>query len=282
MATERITDLGVKKLTKNPGTHRVAPGLYLRVRDTGASFWVLRYTIGGKAREMGLGSYPATSLAEASAKAAALRLEIKRDGTDPLARKQTERARAVTFRQVAEELIAAKRPGWKSPKHAAQWAATLATYAYPVLGDLPVDDITTEHVLEVLRPIWVEKHETATRLRQRIEAVLDAARARGYRTGDNPARWRGHLDQLLAAIPKKRRVQHHAALPWRELPPFVAELRTHPAISARALEFTIMTAARTGEVIGARWSEFDLDGALWVIPAQRMKAQREHRVPLSR
>jgi integrase len=283
MATKAITDLQVKALTKKPGKHRIAPGLYLRVRDTGAAFWVLIYTIGGKSREAGLGRYPDVSLLEATSRAAEMRLQIKRDGIDPLERKAAPPAPAVvTFRQVAADVIKAKRPGWRNPKHAQQWENTLASYAFPIIGDMDVATIDTEHVLAVLQPIWTSKHETATRLRQRIEAVLDAAAARKLRSRENPARWRGHLDSLLSAISKADRVRHHPALPWRELPAFMAQLRGNGSSSALALQFTILTACRTGEVLGAQWQEVDLEQAVWVIPAARMKAKREHRVPLPR
>jgi integrase len=285
MATKTTTDLQIRALLKKPGMHRVAPGLYLRVRDTGAAFWALRYTADGKSREAGMGSYPAVSLMEATTKAAAMRLALKRDGIDPLQAKQAEQAKAsgaTNFKAIAADLINAKRPGWKNLKHAGQWEATLKNFAYPTIGDLDVSAIDTEHVLAVLRPIWTEKHETATRLRQRIEAVLDAASARKLRSGENPARWKGHLDKLLTAIPKVRRVKHHKALPWQELPPFMAELRLRQSVSASALQLTILTAVRTSDATGALWHELDLDAALWIIPAGRMKATREHRVALSR
>ena len=277
------TDLQVKALSRKPGMHRVAPGLYLRVRESGAAFWALRYAVGGKAREMGLGSYPTVSLMEAGAKASELRLAMKRDGIDPLQAKlvQESRKAGTAFKDVAGDLIDAKRPGWKNVKHAGQWIATLETYAYPIIGDLDVATIDTEHILSVLKPIWTDKHETATRLRQRIEMVMDAATARKLRSGENPARWKGHLDKLLTTISKRMRTRHHPALPWQDLPAFVAELRQRGNISASALQFTIMTACRTGEVLGAQWPEFDLERALWTIPARRMKAQREHRVALS-
>lgn len=284
MATKATTDLQIKALAKKPGMHRVAPGLYLRVRDTGSAFWALRYTVGGKSREAGLGSYPAVSLMEATTTAGGLRLALKRDGIDPLTAKQTEQEKAngaATFKAIAADLIDAKRPGWKNLKHAGQWEATLKTFAYPTIGDLDVSAIDTEHVLAILKPIWTGKHETATRVRQRIEAVLDAASARKLRSGENPARWKGHLDKLLTAIPKVRRVKHHKAMPWQELPAFMAELRQRQSASASALQLTILTAVRTSDTTGALWHEFDLDAALWIIPAARMKAIREHRVALS-
>ena len=182
---------------------------------------------------------------------------------------------------MARTVIEAKRAGWQNAKHAAQWENTLATYAFPIIGARDVADIDTAAVLEVLTPIWKGKHETATRLRQRIEIVLNAAKVRGLRDGANPAAWKGHLDNLLAAIPKKARTRHHPAMRWADLPAFMVELRANDCTSARALEFTILTACRTGEVIGARWPEIDLDGATWTIPKERMKAKVEHRVALS-
>ena len=278
-----LTDREVKSLLKRPGMHRVAPGLYLRVTDSKRAYWMLRYTSAGKTREMSLGGYESLTLLEATAKASAQRLALKKEGIDPLAAKRLEKQRekGTTFKDVATDLIEAKRPAWKNTKHAAQWSATLETYAYPTLGSLDVADIDTEHVLKVLQPIWTAKHETATRLRQRMEAVMDAATARKLRDGANPARWKGHLDKLLSAIPKAMRVSHHPALPWADLPAFMSKLRGKDTISARALEFTILTACRTGEVTGAKWAEFDLDSSLWIIPGARMKAKREHRVALS-
>ncbi|MFL9907343.1 tyrosine-type recombinase/integrase [Paraburkholderia sp. RL17-337-BIB-A] len=283
LALRNLTDREIRSIKSKPGMHRVASGLYLRVTDTGAAFWMLRYSSAGKAKEMSLGRYADHSLAEAAAKATALRLTLKRDGVDPLTekRQQAQRARGTTFKDVAADLIKSKRDGWKNAKHAAQWSATLETYAYPKIGERDVATITTEDVLEVLKPVWSVKHETATRLRQRIEAVLTAAKVRNLRSGENPAAWRGHLQALLPAIPKTQRVKHHPALPWKDLPAFVSELRARDNISATALAFTILTACRTGEVLGARWGEIDLDAALWTIPAPRMKSKRPHRVALS-
>ena len=177
--------------------------------------------------------------------------------------------------------IAANKAGWRNAKHRAQWGSTLATYAYPHMGDLPLADVETEHVLAALQPIWITKPETAARVRGRIEAVLDYAKATGLRTGDNPARWRGHLSNTLPARGKVAPVQHHAALPWQDVGTFMAALQRQPGMGARALEFTILTAARSGEALGARWSEIDMDAALWTISGGRMKAKREHRVPLT-
>lgn len=279
-----FNDQQVRALLKKPGKHRIDRNLYLRVTPSGAGFWTFIYRApDGRDREAGLGRYPDTSLLEAKTKAGTMRLLLKRDRIDPLEHMRLERARANgadAFRRVAGELIASKRAGWKSVKHAGQWEATLSTYANPLIGNMSVAAITTDHVLAVLRPIWESKHETAGRLRQRIEAVLDAAIARGLRDGMNPARWKGHLDKLLPAISKRARVKHHAALPWKDAPSFMAELRARGSISARALEFCILTACRTGEVIGARWEEVDFEQAIWTIPAARMKSKREHRVPL--
>lgn len=242
--------------------------------------------IDGRARNMGLGPCDLVSLAEAREKARAARKAML-DGIDPLdarreakARRRLEAAKRMTFSAAAERMMASHGAAWSNPKHKAQWRSTLQTYCYPVVGELPVGDIDTALVLKILEPIWAEKSETASRLRGRIEAVLDWARARGDRTGENPARWKGHLDRLLPAKRRVRKVQNHPALPFSDLPAFVADLRLRDELSARALELTVLTAARTGEIIGARWSEFDIDTGVWTIPAERMKGKREHRVPL--
>ena len=218
----------------------------LVVRDSGTRSWVLRYQIGGRRRDMGLGPYPEVGLAEAREKALDARRLIKRDDKDPLA--ERGRAKIKTFKDAAEALIESKRPGWRNAKHAAQWGSTLDTYAYPKLGALDVKVVDTAAVLDVLRPIWTTKTETASRVRQRIEAVLDYATAIRARAGDNPARWRGHLDHLLAKPSKVRAVKHHAAIDWREAPTFMAELTKRRSVDARALAFAILTAARSGEV----------------------------------
>lgn len=284
-------NLGVKEVEKarrSIGMHRVAPGLYLRVASASSAYWMLRYskTEGGKVKttEMSLGRFEDKTLAEATAAAAAHRSARRASGIDPLEAKHKKDEREVggnTFKGVALALIESKRAGWKNAKHASQWENTLATYAYPKLGDRDVADIDTEAVLEVLNPIWTTKPETATRLRGRIEVVLSAAKVRRLRSGENPAAWRGHLDHLLAVIPKKARTRHHPAMAWADLPAFMSELRAKSNTSASALEFAILTACRTGEVIGARWPEIDIETATWVIPAGRMKAKVEHRVALS-
>ncbi len=281
----RLTALGVDKKKKH-GYHADGAGLYLQVSRSGGKSWVFRYTRQGKAREMGLGSFLGVSLEEARNKRDATHKQLA-EGIDPIeardARMQAqavEQARGLTFDQCAEAYIEAHRAGWKNAKHAAQWTATLDTYASPVFGALPVQAIDTALVTKALEPIWRVKPETASRLRGRIESVLAWATVRGYRAGDNPARWRGHLAELLPARNDVKKVEHHAALPYSEIGAFVATLRKQEGIAALALEFTILTATRTGEVIGARWEEFDLSEKVWTIPADRMKAKREHRVPL--
>jgi integrase len=278
-----LTALRVAR-ARRPGMYADGGGLYLQITDGGAS-WVYRYMLAGRAREMGLGPRALFDLSEARAKALDAR-RLRHQGIDPIEQRRAERlqaqldaAKAVTFKQCAERYIAAHRAGWRNSKHAAQWEATLATHA-EAIGSLPVQAIDTALVLKCLEPIWTTKPETASRVRGRIENVLDWAKVRGYRTGENPARWRGHLDKLLPARSKVRKVEHHAALPYAELPGFVVALREQEGIAARALEFAILTAARTGETTGARWSEFDLLDKLWTVPAKRMKAQREHRIPL--
>jgi len=286
MAGKTLTDKEVKKLAGKPGKHRIAPGFFLRTRDSGAAFWVFIYRTPKtrKTREAGLGSYPTISLEEARLQAASMRLHLKRDGIDPLAARDAVTAKRKgkgQFARLALDYVESKRSGWRNAKHADQWVSTLETYAFPIIGTMDVADIDTEHVLRVLQPIWTAKHETATRLRQRIEAVLDAATVLKARSGQNPARWKSHLDKLLPTIKKVTRTKNHPALPWRDCPDFFSMLASRDAVSARALEFTILTACRTGEVIAAKWSEFDFEQLVWTIPATRMKAGLEHRVPLS-
>jgi integrase len=283
--TNRLTALRVSKASK-PGMHADGGGLYLQVTSAGARSWIYRFSLAGRSREMGLGSLALLSLQEARAKALEAR-RLRHEGIDPIearratrARARLETAKAVTFTECAGSYIKAHRAGWRNDKHAAQWQSTLATYAEPTFGALPVQAIDTALVLKVVEPIWTTMPETAGRVRGRIEAVLDWATARGYRTGENPARWRGHLDKLLPARSKVRKVVHHAAMPYSELPSFLAELREQAGVAARALEFTILTAARTGEIIGATWDEINLADNVWIVPAERMKAGKEHRVPL--
>jgi integrase len=262
-------------------------GLYLQVTSAGARSWIFRYTRNGRSREMGLGALSNVPLATARLKAEEARQNLGK-GQDPIearrsrkAEEAAEAARQVTFEDAAESYIKSHRAGWRNTKHGDQWKNTLKSYAYQVIGSMPVQQIDTGMVLKVLEPIWTIKTETANRVRGRIEAVLDWAKARGHRQGENPARWRGHLDDLLPRPGKVRKVKHHPALPYSEIGAFMAELRKQEGIGALALEMLILTASRTGEVLGARWSEIDLDKRLWTLPAERIKAGREHRVPLS-
>lgn len=280
----------VKVKSAKPGRHADGGGLQLLVKESGARSWVYRYMIAGKSRDLGLGPAAgagAIALADARDLSDALRVKVKA-GIDPLSERQKEAAEALaakvtgmTFKVCAETYIAANKPSWRNVKHRQQWENTLATYAFPVIGNLPVAEIDTPHLLKILEPIWQEKTETASRLRGRIETVLDSAKARGYRHGENPARWRGHLAQILPARKKLSR-GHHKAMPYDAIPAFFEQLRKREAVAALALEFGILTAARTGEVIGATWSELDLNKAVWTLPAERMKVGKEHRVPLSR
>ena len=284
--TNKLTPLKVARL-KQPGRYGDGHGLWLQVSEQGSKAWLFRYMRDGRARQMGLGALHTVSLQEARARARLAR-QVLLDGLDPIdvkherrSRLRLEKARALTFKQCADDYLGAHAGAWKNAKHRAQWSATLDAYAHPLIGALPVAAIDTALILKILRPIWQEKPETASRLRGRIERILDWATVQEYRHGDNPARWRGHLDALLPAKTKVRAVKHHPALPFVELPAFMDELRKRDSISARALEFTILTATRTGEAIGARWDEIDLSTKTWTVPASRMKAGRPHRVPLS-
>jgi integrase len=283
----RLSAKSVEK-TKEPGYYCDGGGLYLQVSATLSKSWIFLYRRNGKSREMGLGSERDVSLAEARTKAADARRQLA-GGTDPLAAREGHRAQerlqkagSITFSECAKKYIAAHKAGWRNEKHAEQWENSLNTYAGPVIGDLAVKDVDTALVLRVLEPIWSKKAETASRVRGRIERILDYARVRGYRSGENPARWRGHLDKLLPSAMNKKTREHHAALPYDELPAFVRDLRQQGGSAARALEFLILNAARTGEVIGCEpENEIDLKKAVWTVPPGRMKAGKEHRVPLS-
>jgi integrase len=286
-----VGKLTVKKVEalKGPGRYPDGDNLYLQVTEGGGKSWAFLFMLRGRARQMGLGPVasdkprrPGLSLAEARDKAFECR-RLLFEGIDPIEHRKSARVpeRGVTFRECAERLIASHEAGWKSEKHIAQWKTSLATYAYPIIGARPVQAVNVGHVLEVLEPIWTTKPETASRVRQRVEAVINWATARGYRTGENPARWRGHLDHLLPPQKRVATVKHHAALPYDEAAAFMVDLRKRPGTAARALEFLILTAARTGEVIGARKSEIDRRTKMWIVPAERMKGKREHRVPLS-
>jgi integrase len=265
-------------------------GLYLQVTPGNGGVsksWIYRYAaVAGNERFMGLGSLDTVSLADARAKAAECR-KLRERGLDPIGARDAQRAsaavecaKATTFDQCAEHYITAHRAGWRNPKHAAQWKSTLATYASPVFGNLPVRSIDVGLVIKVIEPIWATKPETASRVRGRIESVLDWAGSRGFRDADNPARWKGRLENLLPRRSKVRAVQHHAALPFTETSDFMYSLRGRDAVAARALEFAVLTAARTGEVLGAKWTEIDFKAGTWTVPAERMKSGREHRVPL--
>jgi integrase len=288
-----------------PGRYCDGGGLWLQVSQFHTKSWIFQYTSPtapkkkkkdgreiGRIRHFGLGTYGKrdTTLEKARDKAAKAREQV-RNGIDPVDARKAERetkrladAKRLSFKQCAEKYIATHEASWRNEKHRYQWKATLTTYAYPTIGELPVAEIDTALVTKVLEPIWANKTETAARLRGRIESVLDWAKARGYRSGENPARWKGHLDNLLAAPTKLKKAngsRHHPALPFEKLPEFMAELRQREGISARALEFCILTATRSGEVIGATWAEIDLQAKTWTVPASRMKAGKEHRVPLS-
>jgi integrase len=282
-----LSAASVAKLTK-PGRYAVGDGVYLQVSESNTKIsraWLLRFQLNGRARHMGLGPHELVTLAEARAKARDAR-RLLLDKIDPIEARRAqhrerllETARGKPFRECAEAYIASHEAGWRDPRSHRQWVRSLTSYVYPRLGDLPVAAIDTALVLAALEPIWRTKPETGSRVRGRIESILDWARVRGYRTGENPARWRGHLDHLLPARNRVRRVEHFAALPYAELPALMVRLRDQRGAPAAGLEFLILTAARTNEVLGARWGE--IDGNVWTVPAERMKSGKPHRVALS-
>lgn len=281
----KLKAIAVTRLT-TPGMYSDGGGLYLQIKNGGKS-WIYRFMLNGRARYYGLGSFELCSLAEAREKALECR-KLVAQGIAPIEKNLEEQrskilvaAKQMTFAECAVKYIDAQRSGWKNPKHATQWESTINTYANPVFGELSVADVDLTLVLKVLEPIWNTKNETASRVRGRIESILDWATVRKYRQGDNPARWKGHLDHILPAPAKVQTTEHHAALPYANMSSFMAELRQCKGIAARALEFTILTAARSGEVRGAEWSEVDMASKTWTIPAARMKAGKEHRIPLS-
>ena len=283
---QRLSALQVSKLVK-PGLYGDGGGLTLQITITGTKSWLFRYMVAGKPFGMGLGPTHTVSLAEARQKALEAR-KLLIDGINPLAAKKQNQialalanAKMMTFDQCAKAYILAHKAGWKNAKHSDQWTNTLNTYASPVFGNLPVAEIDTGLVVKCLASIWESKTETASRVRGRIESVLGWATTSGYRTGENPARWKGHLENLLATISKSSRTKNHPSLPWQRIGAFMSALREREGVSARAVEFAILTACRSGEVRGARWAEFDTVGKVWTIPAERMKAKREHQVPLS-
>ena len=280
--------LEVKRLTE-PGVYSVGgvPGLHLQVTGAGSRTWLLRIRVGDKRRELGLGAYPAVTLAGAREAAREARAAIAQ-GRDPVQEKADQRAavkaeqfRRKTFDWCAAEYIKAHGAGWKNAKHAQQWQNTLSTYASPIIGSVPIEDVTQDHIMEILAPIWAAKTETASRVRSRIELVIGWAKAKKLRTGENPAVWRGNLDKLLAKPSKVKPVAHQPALPYTRMGEFMTDLRTRSGMGARALEFAILTAARSGEVRGMQWSEIDMTRRTWTVPASRMKAGKEHIVPLS-
>jgi integrase len=301
MRLNRLKALDLTRSKLKSGMHADGGGLYLRIAQGGSKQWIFRYRKGGRLIDMGLGGVNSVSLARARGRAGEAR-SLLASGKDPLGEKHSQRAsnalakaRGVTFEAAARQCIASRKAGWRSAKHAAQWTATLETakhaaqwtatletYAFPLIGALPVSEVQVSDVLRVLEPIWTTKAETASRVRQRIEGVLDYAGARGYRQGDNPARWRGHLAQILPARSKVQRVRHQPAMPYNEVPAFISSLRQQGGTAALALQFLILTAARSSEVTGAEWSEIDLRDATWNVPAGRIKSGRAHRVPLSK
>lgn len=278
----RLKPLQIDRQSK-PGRYADGGGLYLIVGKTGAKAWAFLYMRDGRRRELGLGALQDVPVAAARQKATELRAVLDKGGDPQLERdrQRVEAAPPVTFKDAAQQYVAAHKAGWRSPKHAAQWSSTLENYAYPFLGPMAVSAVDVADVLKVLKPIWAERPETASRVRGRVEAVLDYAKAHRWRTGENPARWKGTLDHLLPAKAKVQRVEHHAAMPYAKVPGFMAELAEQEGAAALALRLAILAASRTGEVLGARWVEFDLDAGVWSIPGSRMKAGRDHRVPLS-
>jgi integrase len=284
-----LTALSVSRL-KNPGLHFVGmvPGLAVAVTASGSKRWILRFYMNGKRRDMGLGSFPEVSLADAR-EIAFQKRTLVRQGIDPIEQRRAVRAQVkaeeesnLSFKLCASKYIESHRKGWKNVKHSQQWEATLEKYAYAVIGEINSREVTLKEILKIIEPIWETKTETASRLRGRIEAVLDWATVRGYREGTNPARWKGNLDTLLPARSKVAKVKHFEALPWDKCPEFFCALKKHRGMSIEALKFCILTACRSGEVRGAKWTEIDREKAVWTIPAERMKAGREQRVPLSR
>lgn len=281
---------GQVRQLKRPGLHAVGgvAGLVIQVQDSGAKSWILRTTIAGKRRHIGIGAFPEISLAEARDAAGKLKRRIRDEGIDPIEEKRAAQqalaaasASRITFDEAAKRCHEDRVDEFRNHKHRKDWISSLERYASPVIGDLAVSDIEIAHVLEVLQPIWRERTETATRVRQRMEAVLEWARVRGYRKGENPARWKGNLDHTLPNPSKIARVTHHRAIPWRELGAFMEKLRQREGMAARALEFAILTAARSGEARLATWDEIDFREKVWTVPRERIKAGKQHRVPLS-
>ena len=282
-ALNRLSTKWIESSKREPGLFADGGGLWLRITPSRTRSWIFRYTRAGKTHDIGLGSYLNVSLELARKKAGEQRAMLG-NGEDPKSQRLAARASEagrMTFKECAAQYIEANKPGWKNAKHGDQWTSTLETYAYPVIGGLDVAHVETAHILKILEPIWASKSETASRLRGRIERVLAWATTRRFRAGDNPARWTHHLDTILPRPSKVKKTSHHAALPHGEVHAFLQKLKSQAGVAPRALEFTMLTAARTGEVIGATWAEIDAEQAVWIIPAERMKARREHRIPLS-
>lgn len=283
---KELTALEVKRLC-TIGKHPVGSCIYLEINSPNSKVWILRIMVGGKRRSIGLGSYPMITLAQAREKALTAR-ELIAQGVDPIEQRKAaqsaikaSQAKEITFKECALAYIDAYSDSWKNAKHRQQWQNSLNTYVYPFIGDLFVKDVEQQHILNVLRPLWTLKTETASRLRGRIETVLDWAAVSGYRDKDNPATWKGRLDKLLPAPSKLKKIKHHKAVTIDEMPAFIEQLSTHDVMSAKCLAFTILTACRSGESRAATWDEIDLEQAIWTIPANRMKAGSEHQVPLS-
>lgn len=279
----RLTALAIGKLV-DPGYYADGGGLYLQISASGSRSWIYRFSLMGRAREMGLGPLSTVSLAAARKEAAECRSLVKQR-IDPIAardRHMTEHtAEVVTFRDAAQSFITARESTWNNKKHAKQWTSTMTTYAYPVIGDVAVGDITTGMIVQIIQPIWTKKGETARRVRGRIKAILDAETVLGHRSGENPARYSDHLDRVLPKVKKRQQIKHHPALPWEDMPALIKELAGRPKRAARALHLLILTATRTNEIQFAKVGEFDLTAKVWTIPAERMKMKVEHRVPLS-
>jgi integrase len=282
----KLSAVAVSK-KKAPGLYGDGDGLSLQIAKGGSKSWIYRFMLNGKARSMGLGSANTYSLSEAREMASECR-KLTSAGIDPIEERgkgralaALEAAKAITFQDAAEKYLEIHKIGWRSPKHAEQWSATLKTYAYPLIGFVSVQTIDVALVMRIIEPIWATKTETASRVRGRIENVLDWATAHGYRTGDNPARWRGHMDKMLPERTKVRKVQHYPALPYTEIGEFMAELKKQGGTASKALEFLILTVCRTNEAVKSVPGEFNLEDNVWTIPGDRMKAGRDHRIPLS-
>lgn len=287
MSSRSLHRLNAVKVAKEvaPGYHADGGGLYLQISQSGSRSWIFRFTLAKRAREMGLGPLSAVSLAEARSEAARCR-KLLLNGVDPIDDRKTrvqaaQNVGSLPFRIAAAEYIENHRSSWKNSKHAQQWENTLDAYAYPVIGDTDVSSIDTPMIVKILKPIWSTKSETASRVRGRIESILDAAKVMGKRTGENPARWRGHLDKILPRRDRAKKVKHHPALPWQKIPEFMAALAQREAPAARALTLLILTGVRTSEALHAKVEEFDLQGKVWIVPPDRMKMEKELRIPLS-